>query len=68
MHPPVEEPAIKLAAALTTHWERRDIEAVVLLLADLDKEDAQDIIVALLLLREKSMEDIARMLMPRELA
>jgi hypothetical protein len=53
------EPAMRQAAALTVHMERKDIEAVVLMLTDLaSQEEAEDVIVALLLLRGRSDEDV----------
>jgi len=55
----VQEPAIKFAAALVVHWSRHDIEAAVLMIADIkDKEDAEDVITALLLLRGRSLDDL----------
>lgn len=57
-----QEPAIGAAAALIVHWSRHDIEAVVLMLAEIrDKDEAEDIITALLLLRERSAADLARL-------
>lgn len=58
-----QEPAIAMAAALIVHWSRHDIEAAVLLLADIgDKDEAEDIITALLLLREKPLAELEKML------
>ncbi len=57
-----QEPAIGMAAALIVHWSRQDIEAVVLMLAEIrDKDEAEDVITALLLLRERSAADLARL-------
>lgn len=47
-----------------THWNRRDIEAVVLLVADLDElDEAHDMIVALLMLRDKTPDEINRLVL-----
>jgi len=55
----VQEPAIITAAALAVHVSREDIEAVVLMLAEIkDKDEAEDIIVALLLLRGKTVDEL----------
>ena len=55
------EPVIRQAAVLTAHWAARDIEAVVFLLAGIrDKEEAEDLVIALLQLRDKSDSQIAR--------
>jgi hypothetical protein len=60
MQAPVSGPALRQAAVLATHWNRRDIEAVVLLVAELNDLDlAHDMIVALLMLRDKSQEEIS---------
>lgn len=54
--------AISLAAALIVHWSRHDIEAVVLMLAEIsDLDEAEDIITALLLLRDRSTADLAQL-------
>jgi hypothetical protein len=55
----VQEPAVRQAAALVLHWVRKDIEAVVLLMADIaGKEEAEDIIIALLQLHGRPIADI----------
>ena len=62
MQAPVSEPALRQAAVLATHWSRRDIEAVVLLVAQLEDLDAtHDMIVALLMLRDKTPDEIRRL-------
>lgn len=64
MQAPVGEPALRRAAVLMTHWNRRDIEAVVLLVADLDElDEAHDMIVALLMLRDKTPDEINRLVL-----
>jgi hypothetical protein len=58
------EPSLRQAAVLTQHWTARDIEAVVLLMAEIkDKEEAEDLIVALLMLRGRSMDDIRKIIL-----
>ena len=55
----VQEPAIAMAAALAVHWSRKDIEAAVMMIAEIgDKEEALDVITALLLLRDRSLADL----------
>lgn len=57
------EPGMRQAAALILHWERGDIEAVVLLIGDIpDQAQAEDIITAMLILRERELRDLERML------
>jgi hypothetical protein len=59
----VQEPAITTAAALSLHWDSGDIEAVVILLADISgQEEAEDIITSLLVLRNKSADDLRKLL------
>jgi hypothetical protein len=54
-----QEPAVAMAAALIIHWSRHDIEAVVLMLADIkDKDEAEDVITALLLLRDRPAAEL----------
>jgi hypothetical protein len=54
-----QEPAVAMAAALIIHWSRHDIEAVVLMLADIkDKDEAEDVITALLLLRDRTAAEL----------
>jgi hypothetical protein len=55
------EPALRQAAVLLTHWASRDIEAVTILLADIEEETARDTILALLILRKSTPEEIARL-------
>lgn len=58
-----EEEAVRHAAALTTHWLNHDIEAVILLLADLSlPDDAQDLIISLLLIRDRTPDQVRRMI------
>jgi len=55
----MQEPAVGVAAALILHWSRRDIEAAVLMIADIkDKEEALDVITALLILRDRALADL----------
>lgn len=62
---PVAEPALAQAAALITHWGRGDIEAVVILLAGMqDRQELEDLVVAQLILRDKTPEYISRLLPP----
>lgn len=57
------EPSIATAAALTVHWENRDIEAVVVLLAEItSQQDAEDVVVALLGMRDKPMKEVRKLL------
>ncbi len=63
MEAPVGEPALRHAAVLITHWTRRDIEAVVTLLAGLSTDDAQDMIIALLVLKDKTGDEISRLVL-----
>lgn len=64
MEPPVGESALRQAAVLTTHWNRRDIEAVVMLVAELEELDAaHDMIVALLMLRGKTPDEIHQLVL-----
>lgn len=64
MQAPVGEPALRQAAVLTTHWNRRDIEAVTLLVAELDDLDAaHDMIVALLVIKDKTPDEINRLVL-----
>jgi len=57
------DPALRQAAVLLTHWNRCDVEAVTLLLAGLDDVDeARDMILALLILRNKT--DLTRFMVP----
>lgn len=61
MHVP--EPSIVTAAALSIHWERGDIEAVVLLMSEIkSQEEAEDIITALLILRGRSIDEMHKLL------
>lgn len=61
---PVTEPCIRLAAQLTTYWQEGDIEAVVLRLADLRDDgrcrcqDLEDVVTALLMMRDKPASQI----------
>lgn len=66
----VREPAIRQAAVITAHWNARDIEAVTLLMADIeDRDEMGDLIVALLLLRDKTPQEIRKIILtPMELA
>lgn len=58
----MQEPALGFAAALALHWSRGDIEAAVLMLTDIkDKEEALDVITALLLQRDRSTADLAQL-------
>jgi hypothetical protein len=52
------EPALRQAAVLLTHWQNKDVEAVVLLVADMTRQDAEDVITALLLLHGRPAEKI----------
>jgi hypothetical protein len=55
----VQEPAIATAAALALHMSRGDVEAVVLMLAGVkDKDEAEDIIMALLLQRDRPLAEL----------
>lgn len=63
MESPVGEPALRQAAVLITHWNRRDIEAVVMLLAELETDEAHDMIVAMLMLRDKTDEEISQLML-----
>ena len=64
MQAPVGESALRQAAVLATHWSRRDIEAVVLLVAELEDLDAaHDMIIALLMLRDKTPDEINRLVL-----
>lgn len=59
------EPSVRLAALLTLHWQARDIEAVVLLLAELTEEgcrcqDLEDLVTALLMMRDKPMDQVEK--------
>ncbi len=57
------EPSIATAAALTVHWGNRDIEAVVVLLAEVtSQQEAEDIIVALLGMRDKPAAEVRELL------
>jgi hypothetical protein len=63
---PCTEPAFRQAAALITHWERLDIEAFVVLLSDLGLDlQAQDLVQALVMLRDRPGEEIAGLLPPQ---
>jgi len=54
-------PTLRQAAALTLHWERGDIEAVVVMVSDIESQDeAEDLIMALLMLRSRSITEIQR--------
>lgn len=55
------EPALRQAAVLLTHWASRDIEAVTILLADIEDDVARDTILALLILRDSTSDEIARL-------
>ena len=60
----VHEPAIQTAAALIIHWSRLDVEAVVIMMADIaDQEEAEDIITALLQLRDRDIEDVRKLVL-----
>ena len=57
------EPSIRTAALLTMYWQSRDIEAVVLLLADLTEtgcacQNLEDLVTALLMMRDKPMSQV----------
>ena len=58
------DPQTRLAAVLTAHWQAGDIEAVVLLLAEEigSQQEAEDVLVALLMIRDKPMEEITRII------
>lgn len=61
------EPSIRQAAALTCHWQQRDIEAVVMLLTEIqDQAEAEDLVVALLGMRDKPMEEVRALLLGDE--
>lgn len=73
----VTEPSIRLAAVLTSHWQARDIEAVILLLKELRREgecrcqDLEDLATALLMMRDMPMDKITwiiRSTLPQETA
>lgn len=60
----VAEPAIRAAAVLTHHWTTRDIEAVILLLAEIrNRDELEDLILALLMVRSKSADEISRIIL-----
>jgi hypothetical protein len=60
----VAEPAIRQAAVITTHWIARDIEAVIMLMTDIkDRDEAEDLIIALLLLRDRTPDDIRKIIL-----
>jgi hypothetical protein len=57
------EPSMRTAALLTMYWQSRDIEAVVILLAELTERgcacrDLEDLVTALLMMRDKPMEQV----------
>jgi hypothetical protein len=55
----VTEPCIRAAAVLTSHWLDRDMEAVVLLLAEVTTlDEALDLVTGMLLTRELAPEVI----------
>lgn len=55
----ITEPCIRAAAVLTSHWHAGDMEAVVLLLAEVaSQQEAEDLVVGLLLTRDLSPETI----------
>ena len=58
------DPPTRLAAVLTAHWQAGDIEAVVLLVAEEIKsqQDAEDVLFALLMMRDKPIEEITRIM------
>lgn len=58
----MSEPAVRQAAAMAVHWDRGDIEAAVLMLAEIStKEEAEDLVVALLHLRGRSTEELLKL-------
>jgi hypothetical protein len=61
----VSEPAIRQAAALTIHWQRGDIEAVVLLMAEEigSQDEAEDVITALLMLRGRDLAEMEELVL-----
>jgi hypothetical protein len=64
MQPAVGEPAIRQAAVLTAHWTARDIEAVIMLMADtMDADELKDLIIALLLVREMTPDEIRKIIL-----
>ena len=58
------DPPVRLAALLTSHWAARDIEAIVLLISEEIKSqgDAEDVLLALLTMRDKPMDEITRII------
>jgi hypothetical protein len=64
MQAPVGKPTLRQAAVLATRWSRRDIEAVVQSVAELDSLDAaHDMIVALLMLTDKTPDEINQLVL-----
>lgn len=59
------ESSIRQAAVLTAHWQARDVEAVTLLLSDVRGEEAQDLVLALLMLRDVPLEQVQRIIRSR---
>jgi hypothetical protein len=57
------EPSIRQAALLTMYWQAHDVEAVVILLAELTEgrcacQDLEDLVTALLIMRDKPMSQV----------
>jgi hypothetical protein len=55
--------SIRRAAALAVHWDRKDIEAVVLMMTEISsQQEAEDLVTGLLMLRDRTPREIALIL------